>query len=205
MKRRRATASGGHWKAAQPGVFEAASAEAARSLIEEHQPQLMLVDINMPEEDGISLVKSLAELPFRPLAIMITAYSTARVAVDAMKAGAYDYLTKPFEIDELRLVVNRALEKIDLRANRDLRKQIGADGQFGRLLGKSSRMQQLFATADQVAAADVTVLIYGESGTGKELLGARNARPQPAQESCVCRGKLRRVAGRPHRERAFWA
>jgi len=129
------------------------------------------VDINMPEEDGISLVKSLAELPSRPLAIMITAYSTARVAVDAMKAGAYDYLTKPFEIDELRLVVNRALEKIELeRENRDLRRQIAADGQFGRLLGKSARMQQLFATADQVAATDVTVLIHGESGTGKELL-----------------------------------
>ena len=152
-------------------IFEAASAKAARSLILEHQPQVMLVDINMPEEDGISLVKSLAELPIRPLAIMITAYSTAKVAVDAMKAGAYDYLTKPFEIDELRLVVNRALEKVDLELeNRDLRRQIAADGQFGRLLGKSSRMQQLFATADQVAAADVTVLIYGESGTGKELL-----------------------------------
>ena len=152
-------------------IFEAGSAKAARGLIHEHQPQLILVDINMPEEDGISLVKSLAELPFRPLAIMITAYSSAKVAVDAMKAGAYDYLTKPFEIDELRLVVNRALEKIDLeRENRDLRKQIAADGQFGRLLGKSFRMQQLFATADQVAATDVTVLIQGESGTGKELL-----------------------------------
>lgn len=152
-------------------IFEAASAQAARSLIQEHQPQLMLVDINMPEEDGISLVKSLVELPFRPLAIMITAYSTAKVAVDAMKAGAYDYLTKPFEIDELRLVVNRALEKIDLeRENRDLRRQIAADGQFGRLLGRSAGMQRLFATADQVAATDVTVLIQGESGTGKELL-----------------------------------
>ena len=152
-------------------IFEAASAKAARGMIQEHQPELILVDINMPEEDGISLVKSLAELRFRPLAIMITAYSTAKVAVDAMKAGAYDYLTKPFEIDELRLVVNRALEKIDLELeNRDLRMQIAADGQFGRLLGKSARMQQLFATADQVAGADVTVLIHGESGTGKELL-----------------------------------
>jgi DNA-binding NtrC family response regulator len=152
-------------------IFEAASAKGARSLIEQHQPQLMLVDINMPDEDGISLVKSVAELPFRPLPIMITAYSTAKVAVDAMKAGAYDYLTKPFEIDELRLVVNRALEKVELeQENRDLRRQISAEGQFGRLLGKSARMQRLFATADQVAATDVTVLISGESGTGKELL-----------------------------------
>jgi DNA-binding NtrC family response regulator len=129
-------------------------------------------------------VKSLAELPFRPLAIMITAYSTAKVAVDAMKAGAYDYLTKPFEIDELRLVVSRALEKIDLeRENRDLRKQIAVDGQFGRLLGKSSRMQQLFATADQVAAADVTVLIHGESGTGKELLAREMHERSPRKKA----------------------
>ena len=90
-------------------ILEAASAKAARGMIQEHQPQLILVDINMPEEDGISLVKSLAELPIRPLAIMITAYSTAKVAVDAMKAGAYDYLTKPFEIDELRWAVRRRL------------------------------------------------------------------------------------------------
>jgi DNA-binding NtrC family response regulator len=165
-------------------IFEAASAKAARSVIQEHQPQLMLVDINMPEEDGISLVKSLAELSFRPLAIMITAYSTAKVAVDAMKAGAYDYLTKPFEIDELRLVVNRALEKIDLELeNRDLRRQIATDGQFGRLLGKSARMQQLFATADQVAATDVTVLIQGESGTGKELLAREMHDRSPRKKS----------------------
>jgi DNA-binding NtrC family response regulator len=165
-------------------IFEASSAKAARSLIEEQQPQLMLADISMPEEDGISLVKSLAELPFRPLAIMITAYSTAKVAVDAMKAGAYDYLTKPFEIDELRLVVNRALEKIELeRENRDLRRQIAADGQFGRLLGKSARMQQLFATAEQVAAADVTVLIQGESGTGKELLAREMHERSPRKKA----------------------
>jgi DNA-binding NtrC family response regulator len=165
-------------------IFEAASAKTARGMIQEHQPQLILVDINMPEEDGISLVKSLAELPSRPLAIMITAYSTAKVAVDAMKAGAYDYLTKPFEIDELRLVVNRALEKIDLELeNRDLRKQIAADGQFGRLLGKSARMQQLFGKADQVAAADVTVLIHGESGTGKELLAREMHDRSPRKKS----------------------
>lgn len=152
-------------------IFEAASAEAARSVIEKSQPNLMLTDINMPDEDGISLLKSLAAQPQRPLAIMITAYSTAKVAVDAMKAGAYDYITKPFEIDELRLVVKRALEKLDLEEeNRSLRKLVLSDGQFGRLIGRSGAMLQLFATADQVAATDVTVLIQGESGTGKELL-----------------------------------
>jgi DNA-binding NtrC family response regulator len=152
-------------------IYEATSAEGARGIVQEHQPDLMLTDINMPGEDGISLLKSLADQPHKPIAIMITAYGTAKIAVDAMKAGAYDYLTKPFEIDELRLVVRRALEKLDLeRENRDLKKQIFSEGQFGRLMGKSSVMRQLFATADQVAATDVTVLILGQSGTGKELL-----------------------------------
>jgi DNA-binding NtrC family response regulator len=125
----------------------------------------------MPGEDGIRLLKSLAEIPYKPLAIMITAYGTAKVAVEAMKAGAYDYITKPFELDELRLVVQRALDKIDLEVeNQNLKRQVLSDGQFGRMIGRSSSMQQLFAKAGQVAGTDVTVLIQGESGTGKELL-----------------------------------
>ena len=152
-------------------ILEAASAEAARAAIQMHQPHLMLTDINMPGEDGVTLLKSLADNPQKPLVIMITAYGTAKVAVEAMKAGAYDYVTKPFEIEELRLVVKRAFEKVGLeQENRELRKQILVDGQFGRLIGKSWEMQRLFQIADQVAGTDVTVLIQGDSGTGKELL-----------------------------------
>jgi DNA-binding NtrC family response regulator len=152
-------------------IFEAGSAEAARGLIKAQHPEVMLMDINMPEEDGISLMKSLADDPLRPLVIMITAYGSAKVAVEAMKAGAYDYITKPFEIEELRLVVRRALEKVALEhENRELRKQVFIEGQFGRMIGKCEGMQQLFQRATQVAEADVTVLIEGESGTGKELL-----------------------------------
>ncbi len=152
-------------------IFEAPDAEAARSAVQKQQPQLMLTDINMPGEDGISLLKSLSDNPLRPLVIMITAYGTAKVAVEAMKAGAYDYITKPFEIDELRLVVKRALEKVALeQENRELRKQILTDGQFGRLIGRSAPMHRVFQVAEQVAGTDVTVLIQGESGTGKELL-----------------------------------
>jgi serine/threonine protein kinase/Tol biopolymer transport system component len=92
-------------------IYEAGSAAEARAALLAHRPQLMLVDINMPGEDGISLVRSLSDDPLRPLIIMITSYATARIAVEAMKAGAYDYLTKPFEIDELRSLVGRALEQ----------------------------------------------------------------------------------------------
>ena len=152
-------------------ILEAGSAEAARGLIKTHHPEVMLTDINMPEEDGIGLIKSLADDPLRPLIIMITAYGSAKVAVEAMKAGAYDYITKPFEIEELRLVVRRALEKVALeQENRELRKQVLLEGQFGRMVGKCEGMQQLFQRATQVAETDVTVLIQGESGTGKELL-----------------------------------
>jgi len=102
---------------------------------------------------------------------MLTAYGTAKIAVEAMKAGAYDYITKPFEIEDLRLVVKRAVEKVSLeQENRELRRQIQTEGHFGGMIGKSKPMQQVFETADQVASTDVTVLLQGESGTGKELL-----------------------------------
>ena len=152
-------------------IFEAASAHDARAILAREQPPLMLADINMPGEDGISLLRSLADQPQKPRVIMITAHSTAKVAVEAMKAGAYDYITKPFELEELRLVVGRALSLISLEEeNRELKRQVLTDGQFGRMIGRSPALRQLFETAARVADSDVTVLITGESGTGKELL-----------------------------------
>jgi serine/threonine protein kinase/Tol biopolymer transport system component len=92
-------------------ILEAANAEQARLAVRLHRPHLMLVDVNMPGEDGISLVKSLSDDPEKPPVIMVTSYQTAKVAVEAMKAGAEDYITKPFEIDQLRALVARTLEK----------------------------------------------------------------------------------------------
>ena len=152
-------------------VFEAPSAEEARRLIRLHRPGVMLADINMPHEDGIALLHSLEQDPHPPLTIMVTAYGAARVAVEAMKAGAYDYIIKPFEIDELRLAVRRALDRIALEEeNRELKKQVLSDGHFGGLIGKSPAMLRVFEIAEKLAATDVTVLIQGESGTGKEVL-----------------------------------
>src|SRR5262245_38988164 len=92
-------------------IYEAASAAEARAAIRKQRPHAMLVDINMPGEDGISLVRSLAKDPLKPLIIMLTSHATVAVAVEAMKAGADDYVTKPFELDHLRKVVSRALDK----------------------------------------------------------------------------------------------
>jgi DNA-binding NtrC family response regulator len=152
-------------------VLEAESAAAARRVIESERPDLLLLDIEMPEESGLDFLRDLRAQGDAPAVIMITAYGSEKVAVEAMKRGAYDYLPKPFEVDELRLVVERATEHLDLaEENRQLKRQLAAEGQFGGMIGSTRAMRELFEAADRVAQADVTVLIEGESGTGKELL-----------------------------------
>ena len=152
-------------------ILEADSAAAARRLIAAEPPPLLLLDIEMPEESGLDLLRELKAQDKSPPVIMITAYGSEKIAVEAMKSGAYDYLPKPFEVDELRLVVERALDHLDLaEENLRLKRQLTSEGQFGAMIGASESMRQLFELADRVATADVTVLIQGESGTGKELL-----------------------------------
>jgi DNA-binding NtrC family response regulator len=152
-------------------IVEAESAAAARSVLARENPQLLLLDIEMPEESGLSFLQELKAKENSPAVIMITAYGSEKVAVEAMKAGAYDYLPKPFEVDELRLVVAKALDHLDLaEENQWLKRRLVAEGQFGAMIGSSPAMRQLFELADRVASADVTVLIEGESGTGKELI-----------------------------------
>ena len=152
-------------------VLEAGSAAAARQALGAERPDLVLLDIEMPKESGLDFLRALKAEKESPLVVMITAYGSEKVAVEAMKSGAYDYLPKPFEVDELRLVVAKALEHADLaQENVDLKRRLASEGQFGAMIGQSDAMRRLFEAADRVAPADVTVLIEGESGTGKELL-----------------------------------
>ncbi len=152
-------------------VLEAESAAAARPLLRAENPGLLLLDIEMPGESGLDFLRELKGQQNSPAVIMITAYGSEKVAVEAMKSGAYDYLPKPFEVDELRLVVEKAFQHLDLsEENRQLRRQLVSEGQFGSMIGSSESMRRVFESAERVAAADVTVLIQGESGTGKELL-----------------------------------
>src|SRR5438034_6099099 len=152
-------------------ILEAESAAAARRALAAESPDLLLLDIEMPEESGLDFLRELKAKEGPPAVIMITAYGSEKVAVEAMKSGAYDYLPKPFEVDELRLVVSKALEHMDLaEENQRLRRQLVSEGQFGSMIGASAAMRQVFELADRVAAAEVTVLIEGESGTGKELI-----------------------------------
>ena len=152
-------------------VLEAESAAAAHPLLRAENPGLLLLDIEMPGENGLAFLREVKDQENSPAVIMITAYGSEKLAVEAMKSGAYDYLPKPFEIDELRLVIEKVFEHLDLEEeNRRLRRQLVSEGQFGAMIGSSESMRRVFEAAERVAAADVTVLIQGESGTGKELL-----------------------------------
>ena len=154
-------------------IAEAGSVEEARTALNARRPDLILLDVNLPGESGLDFLRELAAggEP-RPLVIMVTAYGSERMAVEAIKTGAYDYLSKPFEIDELRLVVKNALETVRLRReNQHLRKRIELEGaQRGPLVGNSEAMQRVRALIEKVAETDATVLVRGESGTGKELV-----------------------------------
>src|SRR5256714_5329328 len=154
-------------------ISEAESAEAARILVEKQQPDLLLLDMNLPGASGLDLVRELQdEKKEAPLVVIITAHGSERMAVEAVKSGAYDYLSKPFEVDDLRLVVNNALETIRLRReNRSLRRRIESeDVKRGALLGVSGAMERVRSMIEKVAETDATVLVRGESGTGKELV-----------------------------------
>ena len=159
-------------------------ADAIESL-KQKQFDLVITDLKMPGEiDGIELLKRIKSGAVRyatvpgstpsivtPEVILVTAYATANTALAAMKSGAYDYLTKPFQVDEINAVIDRALEKRALvEANLVLRDQIAGRARLGNLLGKSRAMQKVFELIGKIHSARTSVLITGESGTGKELV-----------------------------------
>ncbi|MFL6209075.1 MAG: sigma-54-dependent transcriptional regulator [Pyrinomonadaceae bacterium] len=154
-------------------IAEAGSVAAARAHMHERLPDLLLLDVNLPGQSGLEFLRELQAQPeTAPLVILITAHGSERMAVEAIKAGAYDYLPKPFEVDDLRLVVKNALETVRLRReNETLRQQIALEGAArGSLIGKSEAIRRVHALIDKVAETDATVLVRGESGTGKELV-----------------------------------
>jgi len=152
-------------------VLEAISGEEALELAPKFKPELVLLDLNMPGIDGLTTLRHLLEWKADLDVIMITAFGTIRSAVEAMRHGAFDYLTKPFDNDELMMLVDRALEV--RRLNDEvvaLRTDLEARYGFNEILGISEQMQKIFRTMAKVAKVDATVLITGESGTGKELV-----------------------------------
>jgi DNA-binding NtrC family response regulator len=154
-------------------IAEAGSVEAARGILSRQPQDLLLLDVNLPGVSGLDFLRELAATDGeRPLVILITAHGSERLAVEAIKSGAHDYLSKPYEVDELRLVVKNALETVRLRReNLSLRRRIELEGaQRGALLGESEAIKRVRSIIEKVAETDATVLIRGESGTGKELV-----------------------------------
>jgi DNA-binding NtrC family response regulator len=132
---------------------------------------LALIDLKLPGMDGITLIEKMQKQSPETIKIIMTAYGTVETAVDAMKKGAYDYITKPFLSEELILIVQKGLELRKLkRENLLLRKELSQKFALGNIIGKSNKMQKIFSLIETIAAGRSTILIQGESGTGKEMI-----------------------------------
>ncbi len=152
-------------------VLRANSAEQAREQLSAHDFDLVLCDIMMPDGNGLQLLKEIKTESPQTAVIMMTAYPSDQAAVEAMKMGAYNYVAKPFQLDELRAQIAGALEKTELEAeNVYLRRELEQKYQFSNIVGRSAKMREIFALIERVARTLSTVLIQGESGTGKELI-----------------------------------
>ncbi|MFA4911828.1 MAG: sigma-54 dependent transcriptional regulator [Desulfobacteria bacterium] len=152
-------------------IITATTGEEALGIIERLRPNLVLLDIIMPGMDGLAVLERINEIDKDITVIMITATKTVKTAVHAMKLGAYDYITKPFDLDEIRLIIKKAISTQDLRNEvKILRAEIDKGYSFGNIVGNTGIMREIFDTIKQIADSKTTVLIEGESGTGKELV-----------------------------------
>ena len=152
-------------------VFLAKNAEEAFLQIKEHLPDVILLDIILPDLDGLKVLEKIKQKEPDVIVIMITATRTVKTAVEAMKLGAYDYITKPFDTDELCLIISRALSAQALEKEvKYLREEIDKSFGFENIIGTSKAMEDIFKIVRQIADSKSTILVMGESGTGKELI-----------------------------------
>jgi len=152
-------------------IQTAQNGESCMKMIREDKPDMVLLDIQMPGMDGLETLQQIKEEDPRIQVVMMTAHGTIERAVNSMKLGAYDFLTKPFARDRMLVTVNNALLNSSLRREVDeLRTELKGKYSFGNIIGQSGVMQDVFKSLSKVVDSNVTVLIQGESGTGKELI-----------------------------------
>jgi len=152
-------------------VETAASLEEAHAAIQRREPDVVLCDLMLPDGSGIDFIREVkAASPSIPF-VMITAHTSTRSAVEALKAGAVDYIAKPFDIEELKIIVGKAVERKELEdENVHLRTALEERFTFANIIGRSAKMQEIFSIVQRIAKTMSTVLISGESGTGKEMI-----------------------------------
>jgi len=158
-------------KMAAFNVKGAASGKIALSLLSHEEFDIIITDLFLPDSNGIDILKQAKEFSPYTEVILITGHASAETAVKAMKEGAFDYLTKPLNFDELSIIITKALEKRQLLTEHGyLKKQLNNKFGFANIIGNSPPMQKLFSRMKRIAGTDSTVLVLGESGTGKELV-----------------------------------
>jgi two-component system, NtrC family, response regulator AtoC len=161
-------------------VLEAADGKEALSLVAEQAPDILILDHKMPAPDGMEVLRRVRAKGHRFPVIMLTAHGNVQTAVEAMKAGASEYLTKPFDLDELRLSIEKALQMSALAAEVDrLREELDRDWDVDGIVAADPIMLDMLETVKKVSVTAATVMIYGESGTGKELVARAIHRLSP--------------------------
>ncbi len=152
-------------------VEAAAGASAGLETARTNRFDLIITDLRMPEMDGFDLIRGVMALPEPPHVVMITAFGSIETAIRAVKLGAYDYITKPFEIEELLLVADKALGERALRTRVErLQREVEENFGLGNIIAKSQSMRDVVSLVQRIAASNASVLVTGESGTGKELI-----------------------------------
>jgi len=151
-------------------VYVAADIAGAIDVLEREQIDLLLTDLRLGNEDGMTLIDRALKMPHPPICIMMTAYGSVDIAVEAMKRGAYDFVTKPLNLDKVEMLIARALQSRKLeQENRTLRQQVDERYGLENIIGESAALREVLDTIRQVAPSSANVLLEGESGTGKEL------------------------------------
>ena len=154
-------------------ILEANNGEGALSQVEKEEPQVVLLDIRMPDIDGVEVLRQIRETDQATSVIMMTAHGAMETVVEAVKLGAYDYLTKPLDLKKVKVLIRRALEAQDLAQEvTSLRSKLEEKYKLENIVGKHPKMFEVYKMVGRVMDSEATVLIIGETGTGKEI-GAR--------------------------------
>jgi DNA-binding NtrC family response regulator len=149
----------------------ASDGEEALQKVTTFRPAIVITDMVMPRMDGLALLRALPQQGADVTTLLLTAQGTVETAVEAMKEGAYDYLTKPVDIQRLKILLDKIVERLEtMREVKSLRRQLREHGTFGSLIGNSPEMRKIYEVVEQAAPTGASVLITGESGTGKELI-----------------------------------